>query len=42
MASIELSTYLLTQQNKLKCGTECGSCVPEIKKLIQMYSKVHH
>ena len=40
--NIELGADLLTLQNKLKCGTECGSCVPEIKKLIQMYSKVHH
>jgi assimilatory nitrate reductase catalytic subunit len=21
-------------QQKLKCGTECGSCVPELKRLV--------
>lgn len=40
--NIELGADLITLQSKLKCGTECGSCVPEIKKLIQSYSKVHH
>jgi assimilatory nitrate reductase catalytic subunit len=30
---------LITLQNKLKCGTECGSCVPELKKLINIYSR---
>jgi assimilatory nitrate reductase catalytic subunit len=24
-----------TLQNKRKCGTQCGSCVPEIKRLVQ-------
>jgi assimilatory nitrate reductase catalytic subunit len=42
MENIELDADLLTLQNKLKCGTECRSCLPEINKLIQMYSKVHH
>mgnify|MGYP001636545989 CR=1 FL=1 len=42
MENIELGADLLTLLNKLKCGTEYGSCIPEIKKLIQMYSKVHH
>jgi assimilatory nitrate reductase catalytic subunit len=32
---------LITLQNKLKCGTECGSCVPELKKLISIHGKTH-
>jgi assimilatory nitrate reductase catalytic subunit len=27
---------LATLQDKLKCGTNCGSCVPEVKKIIAM------
>jgi len=30
---------LITLQNKLKCGTECGSCVPELKKIVNIYGK---
>ncbi len=30
---------LITLQNKLKCGTQCGSCVPELKKIISVFSK---
>jgi len=30
---------LMTLQNKLKCGTQCGSCVPELKKLITVHGK---
>ena len=30
---------LQTLQAKLKCGTECGSCVPELKRLVTTYSK---
>ena len=37
--NIELGADLLTLQNKLKCGTECGSCVPELKKLVKMHGK---
>lgn len=37
--NIDLGADLLTLQNKLKCGTECGSCVPELKKLVQMHGK---
>jgi assimilatory nitrate reductase catalytic subunit len=25
---------LLTLQQALRCGTECGSCVPELKQLV--------
>ena len=35
--NIELGADLLTLQNKLKCGTECGSCMPELKRLVQTY-----
>jgi len=27
-----------TLQNKLKCGTNCGSCLPELKRLVKTYS----
>lgn len=37
--NIELGADLITLQNKLKCGTECGSCVPELKKLVFSHSK---
>jgi assimilatory nitrate reductase catalytic subunit len=37
--NIELGADLITLQNKLKCGTECGSCVPELKRLVQMHAK---
>lgn len=37
--NIELGADLITLQKKLKCGTECGSCVPELKKLVQMHGK---
>lgn len=30
---------LQTLQAKLKCGTECGSCVPELKRLVTAHSK---
>ena len=39
--NIESGADLPTLQTKLKCGTECGSCVPELKKLVQMYGKNH-
>ena len=37
--NIELGADLITLQNKLKCGTECRSCVPELRKLVQMHGK---
>jgi assimilatory nitrate reductase catalytic subunit len=37
--NIALGADLITLQNKLKCGTECGSCVPELKKLVIMHAK---
>jgi assimilatory nitrate reductase catalytic subunit len=37
--NIELGADLITLQNKLRCGTECGSCVPELKRLVQMHGK---
>lgn len=38
--NIELGADLITLQNKLKCGTECGSCVPELKRLVHTHSKI--
>ena len=32
---------LLTLQAKLKCGTSCGSCVPELKRLVKLHGKTH-
>ncbi len=40
--NIELGADLITLQNKLKCGTECGSCVPELKKLLHIHARVSH
>lgn len=39
--TIQSGADLTTLQNKLKCGTECGSCIPELKRLVQIHSKVH-
>ncbi len=33
---------LLALQDKLKCGTNCGSCVPEIKRIIRSASQTRH
>ncbi|NOU24148.1 MAG: molybdopterin-dependent oxidoreductase [Methylotenera sp.] len=35
--TIQLGADLITLQNKLKCGTECGSCVPELKRLVKIH-----
>jgi assimilatory nitrate reductase catalytic subunit len=37
--NIQLGADLLTLQNKLKCGTQCGSCVPELKQLVRIHAK---
>lgn len=37
--TIQLGADLITLQNKLKCGTECGSCVPELKRLVLQHGK---
>ncbi len=37
--TIQLGADLITLQNKLKCGTECGSCVPELKRLVLIHAK---
>lgn len=29
---------LITLQNKFKCGTQCGSCVPELKRLVAAHA----
>ena len=33
-------TRLAQLQGRLKCGTNCGSCVPELKKLVRQQLKV--
>lgn len=35
----EMGADLQTLQAKLKCGTECGSCVPELKRMVSQHSK---
>lgn len=35
--TLQLGADLITLQNKLRCGTECGSCVPELKRLVLMH-----
>ena len=35
--AIDRGADFITLQNKLKCGTECGSCVPEIRRMIQAF-----
>ncbi len=34
----EMGADLQTLQAKLKCGTNCGSCVPELKRLVKVHS----
>ena len=33
LVELKLGLSLSAVQNKLKCGTECGSCLPELKRL---------
>jgi assimilatory nitrate reductase catalytic subunit len=33
-------TQLAQLQDRLKCGTNCGSCVPELKRLVQLRQKI--
>ena len=37
--TIQLGADLPTLQSKLKCGTECGSCLPELRRLVQANCK---
>ncbi|MDZ4097658.1 MAG: (2Fe-2S)-binding protein, partial [Methylophilaceae bacterium] len=37
--NILIGADFVTLQNKLKCGTECGSCVPELKQLVLRHEK---
>ncbi|MCB4810241.1 molybdopterin-dependent oxidoreductase [Methylovorus menthalis] len=37
--TIQMGADFITLQNKLKCGTQCGSCVPELKKLVQLHGR---
>ena len=39
LETIEMGADLITLQSKLKCGTQCGSCVPELKKLVQIHGR---
>jgi assimilatory nitrate reductase catalytic subunit len=34
----QMGADLQTLQAKLKCGTNCGSCVPELKRLVSKHS----
>lgn len=34
MQALQQGTDLACLQSRLKCGTECGSCVPELKRLV--------
>ncbi len=36
--TVQLGADLITLQNKLKCGTECGSCLPELKRLVHLHA----
>ena len=37
--TIQMGADLPTLQNKLKCGTECGSCAPELRRLVSIHCK---
>jgi assimilatory nitrate reductase catalytic subunit len=37
----QMGADLPTLQAKLKCGTSCGSCKPELVRLVKQYGKVH-
>jgi len=37
--NIQLGADLITLQSKLKCGTKCGSCLPELKQLVRIHAK---
>lgn len=36
---LETGANLVTLQNKLRCGTECGSCLPELRKMEQLHQR---
>lgn len=38
----EMGADLQTLQAKTKCGTNCGSCVPEVKRLVTTHSVLKH
>jgi assimilatory nitrate reductase catalytic subunit len=37
----QMGADLPTLQAKLKCGTSCGSCKPELVRLVKMHGRVH-
>ena len=39
-AEVATGCALPAVQAKLKCGTECGSCLPSVKQLLAQYEKV--
>jgi assimilatory nitrate reductase catalytic subunit len=39
-AEVALGADLATLQRSLKCGTCCGSCVPELRRLCAKYSAI--
>jgi assimilatory nitrate reductase catalytic subunit len=39
MENISIGADLITLQTKLKCGTKCGSCMPELKRLVKMHGR---
>jgi len=42
LQSLQQGTDLASLQSKLKCGTECGSCVPELKRLLDNDNLMRH
>lgn len=38
--NIQRGADFITLQNKLKCGTQCGSCRPELNVLVKLHSKI--
>jgi assimilatory nitrate reductase catalytic subunit len=34
---LDESTCVKRLQDQLKCGTQCGSCVPELKKMVRLH-----
>ncbi|HYG12736.1 MAG TPA: molybdopterin-dependent oxidoreductase [Methylophilaceae bacterium] len=38
---IAIGADLMTLQAKRKCGTQCGSCVPELKRLVREHARNH-
>jgi assimilatory nitrate reductase catalytic subunit len=39
LAAVAQGADLSALQASLKCGTECGSCVPELKRMVSTYKQ---